>query len=544
MTGLSSTLSEWIGELAALIEQNLEPDPDKYLQFFQDRDLGFHLLDAMDALDDEAGEQINSSAYSAFIFAVDVWITQLSQEAEKGSKLAIKTIQKLMVNLAKIIESNHHSLSYWLPILNVFYDTNIELSDDLKSAYLNSACLEDSFSSQDQTVYLNSVRELIKDLSDMSVFDIAENFFAQSYAMPLDFFGDLIMDLYSIEEGREIALLGLLHPKADVREVVVETIDDLIPDIYLSSRSLSRIQAISYWYPPAQQYLFNQWIVLQRKKGVLFSPNELMPVVRIQASEIDGSGAQGIFIQMQNQREHRLCGLLLKYPMGIKNAWITPMISAAEVSRYQKDVFDESVVMRPIDMDYLIMMVNHFLALMIERGDVPCLHVLAIQEMLGIHFIPEKIDIDALMQDLGIKIVPFTADGLDQSLKRTASWPENKRFAFSWFVESVEIDKLVNQNCQIVDGIKICRFEEAMGAVLLHYMECNRDRWLIHFLWNALWLKVSGRKNEKVWQDSYLIAYAIQSGHPLASIPIMMEICRQSVANSMETMQDRRTYLN
>ena len=75
-------------------------------------------------------------------------------------------------------------------------------------------------------------------------------------------------------------------------------------------------------------------------------------------------------------------------------------------------------------------------------------------------------------------------------------------------------------------------------------MEAHRDKWLFHFLWVALWLKARTRKNEKVWQDSFIIAYAIHTGTPLQSIPVLQEIVRQTIYNSIETMTDRRTHLN
>ncbi len=75
-------------------------------------------------------------------------------------------------------------------------------------------------------------------------------------------------------------------------------------------------------------------------------------------------------------------------------------------------------------------------------------------------------------------------------------------------------------------------------------MEPNRDKWLFHFLWIALWVKSKSRKNEKIWQDSFLIAYAIHSGIPLTEIPILQEIARHSIFNSVETMEDRRSHLN
>ena len=89
----------------------------------------------------------------------------------------------------------------------------------------------------------------------------------------------------------------------------------------------------------------------------------------------------------------------------------------------------------------------------------------------------------------------------------------------------------------------MCRFEESMQMVFAEEFEKHRDRWLFHFIWIALWAKSKARKNEKIGQDSFLIAHAIYTGVPLHDIPIMHEICYQSVLNSIETMQERRTYL-
>ena len=82
-----------------------------------------------------------------------------------------------------------------------------------------------------------------------------------------------------------------------------------------------------------------------------------------------------------------------------------------------------------------------------------------------------------------------------------------------------------------------------MDAVFAEEMELKRWQWVFHFLWVALWLKASAKPHETAWQDSFFIAYAIHQGTPLADIPIMREICYQSVVNSMETMHERRTHL-
>ena len=106
------------------------------------------------------------------------------------------------------------------------------------------------------------------------------------------------------------------------------------------------------------------------------------------------------------------------------------------------------------------------------------------------------------------------------------------------------MDKIVNQHSVFVDGVKVCHLANAMDAVFVEEMEPNREKWQFHFLWVALWAKAAARKNEKTWQDSFLIAYTIREGVPLKEIPIMQEICHLSVLHSVETMQERKTYLS
>ena len=457
-----------------------------------------------------------------------------------------KALPQLMERLADLINDRKHSLSYWLPILNAFYEVHVELTQTLKDAYFNLASEEgeESDDETDEFSHLESIRDLIHELSDLSIFDIAENFFAQSYAMPADFFTDLLVDLYSINEGHDIALLTLVHPKADVRDVVISTLDQIIEKITFSSVSLSRLQTIKYWYPESYHPIFDRWIKIQRKKEVIFAPEPIPASVKFKATEIDGSGSQGVFIHARKKRKNRLGGLLLRYDSGIKDTWITPTIPAAEVADYYHQAFEESVTLREVDMAYFQMIVEHFLAISVQHNEVPSLHFLELQEELGIRLRPRLIDLEDLFTHLSVEIVPFTQEIIDQSLKRSKSWLKSKQFTESWYIENPLVDKIVNHNSSFVDGIKVCRLEDAIEDVFTEEMELNRDKWQFHFLWIALWFKSKERKNEKVWRDSFLIAYMIREGHSLKEIPVMNEICRQTVINSVETMQDRRTHLN
>lgn len=537
-------LHRLIAEMAVLIERNDDPDPQLYALFFQHPEYSIDLINIINNLDEDVMHD-TPPVYSACVFGLDICVAQLQAATEANNKVVAKSLTALMNYLAEVINTKKHTLSFWLPVLNAFYEVHVELTPELKDAYFELASQEDDgMEEMDEVTHLDSIRDLIHELSDLSVFDIAENFFAQSYAMPPDFFSDLIIDLYSIKEGQDIALLILLHPKAEVREIALATLNHLMDKITLSSASLSRLQVIRNWYSESYHSIFDGWIKLQRKKEVVFEPEPQLATMTVKATEVDGSGSQGIFIHVRHKRKNRLCGLLLKYDIGLKDAWITPAISAKEVAEYYRQAFDENVTLREVDIDYLQLMLEHFLAITVEKGEVPYLHFLEIQELLGLRLRPNKLDLDYLFEQLSIQITPFTEEVIQESLQRTKSWLKNKQFTESWYLESPVIDKIVNHNSSFVDGVKVCRLADAIDAVFAEEMEMHRDKWQFHFLWIALWAKAKTKLNEKVWQDSFLIAYTIHSGIPLQDIPVMKEICYQTVINSVETMRERRTHLS
>lgn len=536
-------LKQWVDKMAAMIEAGDDPISGEQLRFDQLPELVPTLIHQLSALDASLLDS-NQAYFSALIFALDVCVSQLRFAGESGNRRAIHLMTELMDLLTEAVLEGSQGLNFWLPVLNAFYDAQVTLSPALQDAYL-ALSEEESEAFQDENIdHIASIRNLIQELSDLSTFELAEHFFAQSHAMPPEFFADLMMDLCSIDEGQDAALLALLHPRADVRNIVVMALDTLMPSMILSSISLSRLQAIQAWVPEALRYQIAYWIREQRKKGVVFRQETPAELTKIQASEIDGGGAQGLFLQLKQHRATRLAGVLLKDGFGLKDSWITPGITAAEAKTYCHEVLDDGVTLRKVDLDYITMMINHFLALTLEQGGIPNLHFLEFQEEVGIHFVPKPLDVPQLLEQLAVQIEPFTPSVVDEAFKRSRQWLHTKPFAASWYLENESIDKWVNRCCYFEDGVKICRFEEAMKAVFEHELENARDDWVFHFLWVALWLRAGMRKNEKIWQDSFLIAHAIHTGTPLSEIPIMERICHQSVVNSIETMCDRRTHLS
>ncbi len=140
--------------------------------------------------------------YSACIFAFDICVAQFQAATEANNKSFAKAHAQLMDRLAELINQGKHSLGYWLPVLNAFYEVHVELTQSLKDAYYNLASVDEDVNYyESEESHLDSIRDLILEMSDLSIYDITENFFAQSYAMPADFFADLVLIFVGWRKG-------------------------------------------------------------------------------------------------------------------------------------------------------------------------------------------------------------------------------------------------------------------------------------------------------------------------------------------------------
>jgi len=539
-------IDECLSEIALLLESGGEPTAQHYDFLAHDPEIGLLLVEKLGALEERTVDE-NDAYYSACLFALELCISQLQMTAENGNKRAEKQLNQLMHQMAKTVTQKKQSLGFWLPVLNGFYDAQVSLSESLKIAYyvLATDNIEGTEEDNDTLSHLSSMRELIQSLAPMTSFEIASHFFSQSYAMPPEFFADLMADLLDLDEGKDIAVLMLMHPAPEIREELMSMFDAYIPNITLSRVSLNRLKMMKTYFPEKQQSTFDHWIKIQRKKEVAFLPQLVeWSIQKIVATEVDGSGSQGLFFHLKKNRKMRLCGILCKLEKGIKEVWITPPISQIELKQYYKDAFDGNVMLRELNEDYVQEIIPHFLEETLAKSSMPGLNFIELQEVSGVIFFPKKLDINHWIQILSVQIQPFTPETIQKSLKRSHSWLKTKRFVSSWFIESPRVDKIVNEYSGFEEGIKVCRFEKAVDAVLEALFENQRPRWLFHFLWSALWLKTKASPQHHTWEDCFIIAYLIYNHEPLNNISLLYAMCSQSVVHSIETMCERQTHLH
>ncbi|OGV27242.1 MAG: hypothetical protein A3F18_01075 [Legionellales bacterium RIFCSPHIGHO2_12_FULL_37_14] len=536
-------LGSWISSLAKHLAKDSIPEVEMHPSFIKHENFIYELIDKIQAFPEEITEEIEL-LYSASLMAFDICVAELKGGVDALNKPAIKLLDKLMAYLAEAMHTKTHSLGFYLPLLNSFYETKVELSSALQQAYFAIADREDLQDEKDVD-YLAVMQEMLQELADLSIFDIAEHIFSQSHAMQPDFYFGLIFDLCNIKEGHEVALMFLLHPNQEVRAIAILVLDEMIANLDLSPLALSRLKSISHWYAEKYQDYFARWLKIQRKKGCFYAKaSSNLADIKWYATEIDGSGSQGLFIYIKQKRQYRLCGLLVKYAFGIKDVWITSPLSKQELIKYRQEAFDHTTTLRLVTQEYTEQIVNHFLGVMHSQNALPSLYLLQIQEILGIEFVPLCIFPTSLIQELGVQIVPFTQEVVKAGVRQSKNWERDKPIVQSWFEESPAIDHLVNKCCSYVNGVKICAMDEAINLVREEVFSQNRAKWVFHFLWMALWAKANAGKKERFWKDCFFIACALNEGEPLENIPVINDMVELCVLNSLETMKDRRSHLS
>src|ERR1019366_6204599 len=91
----------------------------------------------------------------------------------------------------------------------------------------------------------------------------------------------------------------------------------------------------------------------------------------IQASVIDGAGAQATMIVTHAGRKHRLSGVLFKQGLGVADAWTLEPESKRHIGRKLKEMTDSEARLMPVSRTYLDLAIGHHLRAGLERRMPP-----------------------------------------------------------------------------------------------------------------------------------------------------------------------------
>jgi hypothetical protein len=513
---------------------------DFYDELQENPDYGIDILRLFPSFDEQ---ETNEKLFMAAFHFIELCLVHLRIASDHNQPWADKLLALYQEELANLMDE-HQTQSCWMPIINLFFSADIPLSERVKAIYMQ--ILEKN---QQMEQDLNSqqvfMKELLSNDSGSTEFEIAELFFAQTSALPKDYFPAFMSELLTFKEEKAIntAVLFLLHPDIAVRQTLLSYSSELFQQVDLTPASISRLPIIRQWLPDEEKPYIDNLLLSQRKKGIPFARHEKRKIIDIKATEMDGSGAQAIFFLIKQKSHFQATGLLIKRDFGIKDTWISPPLDKEKAKNYATQGIGRDIILRKVDAHYVEALVAHHLYTGQIKGAVPNVMLLCLQEMIGLNWQANPLNIEATMNTLASS---FSIDKtwVEKSLVRTGKWYKNKKFTESWFDESPELDKLVNTHCYYRNGTKYCELEDALTDVLTHYLEPKRAQWLEHFIWMALWAKPHARHNEYLWKDCYVLAKLLLEGHPLKEIPLMLSICEQNILASVETMEYRKTHLS
>ena len=315
-----------------------------------------------------------------------------------------------------------------------------------------------------------------------------------------------------------------------LRDAVPLMVLDTLPDVRasalgalrtapkaLSGVGLRRLITLRNWLPAAERPALDELVKAARRQGIECAPADPEHPARIQASFMDGSGAQGFMIVSQEGKSYRLSSVLIRQGVGLLDAWSTDSnLSRKEIDAGLKQAATAGGA-SPVSRDYLEASVRHHLAVGLDNGRVPPAGLLQVAECLGADpWLPERLEIGETLRRLASEIpnVLKAPDQREEIIALSADWAEASGITDSWFEQDATVADFLARS-------KRRRPDSRIQALLAEVFETRRAKWAERLLWTALWCREVPEPLRQYWPNFLWVAEALHAARPLQDIPLM-----------------------
>ena len=327
------------------------------------------------------------------------------------------------------------------------------------------------------------------------------------------------------ERLREAVPLLVLDPDPEMRKALVQGLSEADGIGHLSPTGLRRLIALRNWLPEEEREALDRVIRTARRQGLDCQPWPAETQAEIQASPVDGSGAQGFLLVSRAGRRFRFSSLLLRLTSGVLEAWIDPRPQTKKELNQTLAMAGQQVDIGFVSQAYLERAVQHHLAVGVEREELPPAGLLAIAEVLGTaHWQPNRLDPMRTVEDLlaGVPESRRETAAVRRCLKDSDRWALESGIVDSWFEDDQAVAELLGTS-------RARRQDTLVRQVLERIIEPRRERWAEKMLWAALWLREIDEGEEERAVNFLLVAQALFQGQPLKTIPLMKAIAGLTV---------------
>jgi hypothetical protein len=251
-------------------------------------------------------------------------------------------------------------------------------------------------------------------------------------------------------------------------------------------------------------------------------PVERWEIRGVFASLCDGAGAQSLFALAKRGRRFALTSLLVKWEIGVADAWVRDGMTKAEADALITKIVSGAEAVE-VSISLLEQRLADALVINVARDVPPPFGLLQVVERLGLGPLhPESISplelVEALIADLPSARTDTVA--ARAAHRASVAWEQEFETLASWFEAGEAVQKLL----QPLRTRK--RRIEAVSAQLL---PTRRKFWAERCVWMAATLKEGAVEGDDTWCDFALVARDLVGQRPLAEIPLAARIAAATV---------------
>ena len=366
---------------------------------------------------------------------------------------------------------------------------------------------------------------LLTDVPDEFEFALAWN--DQLAFMPSEGLELIARQMLSLDNPRFGDYLALLV--LDEREDIALSVAELLSEHpqCITPLTLDRMVRVRNWLPEKVQKSVDQLIRNARKK---ITPGDSAinpaPVMEAWMSIVDGSGAQGVMVMVQDPKApemFRLVCFVFKEAVGIVDVTVSPADTKKRLSQILKMGRQHAGVFEKVSENLVIKQIPLFIALNLSSKTFIGSELIRAMELLGIEdWNPKLTDIKSLFteysEDTGLSRPPVAREIADVQM-RSSKWPDTP-MGDSWLI-SEPVEYVIEPGGS-ADG--------AILTVCDKYLTSERSLWQERMQRMSLW---ASQCNNKKWQkqarDFAVVGWLLEQDCPVSDIKLMVKVAERSL---------------
>ncbi len=384
----------------------------------------------------------------------------------------------------------------------------------------------DEFTSEDVQAIC---QELLNNVPDE--FEFAQVWNDQLAFMPPEGLELIARQILSLDNSRFSDCLALLV--LDDREEIALFMAGLLAEHpqCISPLTLDRMVRVRNWLSGKVQKSVDKLIRNARKKGVSGdSAIHPAPIIETWMSIVDGSGAQGVMVMVQDPKApelFRLVCFVFKEAVGIVDVSVSPGDTKKRLSQVLKMGRQHAGVFEKVSADLVTKQIPLFIALNLGSKTTIDAELIRAMELLGLEdWNPKPMDIQSFFIEYskGTELSqPPAAKEIADVQIRSCKWPGTP-MGDSWLIsECMEyvlepggsVHKSILEACDKYLTPEKQLWQERMQRMSLWASQCNNKKW------------------QKQARDFAVVSWLLGQDFPVHDIKLMARIAERSLSDSL-----------